>query len=443
MRLRSRLRLVQGELGGPPPLRLAFELVALGGGLTLALALAAALPSWRAELGRFQALAAVAFAFHGLALVRLARYRRLPHAGLAVFAIALSARVAVLPVTPSLSDDVYRYVWEGRVVAHGGNPYAHAPNDAALAPLRDAVIHPFVNHPELRAIYPPLALAGFALVSSLSPTVLAMKLWIVLHDLALVAVLAVWCSRRTGSALPALAYAWNPLVVIEFAGNAHNEPTSLLWLVVALWLVEERPVLSALALATAILVKLAPLLALPFLLRRWPWRARLAALLLVVPGLAAYAVMAHGPASGLEAYAATWRNNEFAFDLIARVLRDDRLARIVVAGAVAALVAWMLARGTETLAATRRALRAALLVGPVLHPWYLGWAIAFEPLGRSAPWILLSCTSLLAYGVLAPPREGGAFHLPFAWRLVEYGLPLALAGLLALATGRNRRDVTA
>jgi hypothetical protein len=79
--------------------------------------------------------------------------------------------------------------------------------------------------------------------------------------------------------------------------------------------------------------------------------------------------------------------------------------------------------------------QAALLVSPVLHPWYLGWVLLYEQLQISWPWIVLSGTVVLNYGVLSPPAEGGAFHLPLAWRAVEYGVP----ALVAVAMAWHRR----
>jgi len=433
-----RLSLVEGGAGAARSPARAFELMAIGAGLTLVMSLAGSLPSWRVELGPLQGLLLVAFAFYALALANLRRWRALPHAGVAVFVVALAMRAAVMRVEPVLSDDVYRYLWDGRVLAHGLDPYAHAPSDAALASLRDGLVHPRINHPGLRTIYPPLAEAGFALVATLAPGVLGMKLWIAGHDLALVGVLAWWCARRGGSPLPAIAYAWNPLVVAEYAGNAHYDPTGMLWLAVALALAEARPVLSALALSAAVLVRIVPVLALPFLLVAWPcWRARVLAITLVGAGLGAFALLARGHASGLEAYTMTWRNNELAFEYAARML-GERGARLLAAGVVAAIVVVLLTRRVRPEAGARQSLRSLLLAGPVLHPWYLGWALMFEPLALSPAWLLLSATALLNYGVFAAPAAGGAFHLPLAWRWLEYGLPLVLAVALALRARRAR-----
>ena len=172
-----------------------------------------------------------------------------------------------------------------------------------------------------------------------------MKGWIVLNDLALVAVLIAWSVRRSGSPLPAIAYAWNPLVTLEYAGTAHHDPTGLLWMVVALALADERPLASAIAFSAAVMVKLAPLVALPLLLAKWPWRARLLAAGLLAAGLTWFLELASGPGSGLAAYAAHWRNNELAFHYLAVVLGDAR-ARIGAAVIVGTLaVALALSRG--------------------------------------------------------------------------------------------------
>lgn len=396
------------------------------------------LPDWRADLGRFQAFGLLAFAAYLLAVARRSRWAGLPRAGAFVVLVALSLRMAVLPVTPTLSDDVYRYAWEGHVLAHGQNPWRHAPASPELAALRDREVHPHVNHPELRTLYPPLAEAGFMLVARLWYSLLAFKLWVVLHDLVLCGVLAWWCVRRGGSAWDALVYAWNPLVVSEYAGNAHHDPTGILWLVLALAWAERGAIRSALAGVAAIMVKLVALPAWPFLMRAWPPSVRVTGSVVLAGLLAGYAVLTHGPGSGLEAFASRWRHNDALFGPIATVLGDAR-ARFAVAVAIATLVIVSWRRGIETVSATRLVLRAGLLLGPVVHPWYLGWVLALEPLAPSWPWLLLSCTVGMSYGLGGPPVDGAAHHPSGLVRLVEYGVPALLA--IGLAVWGRRRGV--
>ena len=65
-----------------------------------------------------------------------------------------------------------------------------------------------------------------------------------------------------------------------------------------------------------------------------------------------------------------------------------------------------------------------------------------EPWSRSAPWLLLSCLAVLNYGVLRPPIEGSSFHLALPWRALEYGLPLALAVVLAVTRASRARPAS-
>lgn len=72
-----------------------------------------------------------------------------------LWTVAVGARVILLFMHPG--DDIWRYIWDGRVTLAGFNPYQLAPNAAALEQLRDAAVWPHVGHPTLTAVYPPLA----------------------------------------------------------------------------------------------------------------------------------------------------------------------------------------------------------------------------------------------------------------------------------------------
>lgn len=412
----------------PDEWRARTEVACAGVALVALFVLAGRLHSWTQQIGTLQRIAFIAFAVLAIALKRSPCWPA-RHGTAIVLGIALLLRLAVVTRLPELSDDLYRYVWDGRVLASGFDPYAHAPADSALWALRDDVVHARINHPDLRTIYPPVAELGFAFVHFMMPGVAGMKWWILLHDMALCALLVRWCIARGGSAFPAIAYAWNPLIVIEYAGSGHHDPTALLPLALAFVLMTRRPSLSALAFSAAVLGKLLPILALPFLWRAWSNRARGLALATMATGLALFAWRATGGGSGLQAFAAHWRNNELVFHYVAAGLGDAR-ARLVLGAGVALATLALALRASDLAIGARAALRTALIALPVLHPWYLGWAIVWEPLAPSWPWLLLSALALLNYGVFAPPVEGLSFHLPLIWRWVEFGLPLLLAMLL-------------
>src|SRR5689334_4625690 len=76
-------------------------------------------------------------------------------------ALGAVAGLALVLAPPVLSDDVWRYLWDGRVLRAGISPYAHAPDHPSLAFLRDAGWRR-VNNPEIPTIYPPVAQILFA-----------------------------------------------------------------------------------------------------------------------------------------------------------------------------------------------------------------------------------------------------------------------------------------
>jgi alpha-1,6-mannosyltransferase len=94
-----------------------------------------------------------------------------------VLGVAVALRMLLLTVPPTLSSDIYRYVWDGRVQANGINPYRYIPADPALASLRDAVIYPQINRADYaRTIYPPFAQMAFAAVGRIWDSVMGMRL---------------------------------------------------------------------------------------------------------------------------------------------------------------------------------------------------------------------------------------------------------------------------
>ncbi|MCJ7750261.1 MAG: hypothetical protein MUQ65_04085, partial [Armatimonadetes bacterium] len=151
-------------------------------------------------------------AFLIFSICTLAVWRARPAASrrwtLLILAAGLLFRLTVAPARPATSSDIYRYLWEGRVVRAGMNPYLHPPRSPELAPLRNWV-WPLVQHKSVPAAYPPVAQYVFALAGfiPLSP-VTALKLALALFD-ALALLLLADLLRRLGRPPSwAIAYAW-------------------------------------------------------------------------------------------------------------------------------------------------------------------------------------------------------------------------------------------
>jgi len=144
-------------------------------------------------------------------------------------------RISILFSPPYLSDDLYRYVWDGRVQSAGINPYRYIPADESLVKLRDDKIYPNINRREYaRTIYPPVAEGVFLLITRISESVTWMKAAMVGFE-----AIAVWALIQLlvsfGFARQrVLIYAWHPLVVWEFAGSGHLDAMVIAFIALAL-----------------------------------------------------------------------------------------------------------------------------------------------------------------------------------------------------------------
>src|SRR5579863_3421996 len=188
-------------------------------------------------------------------------------------------RLAVLLAPPYLSDDINRYVWDGRVEGAGINPYRYIPSDPHLEALRDELIFPHVNRSDYApTIYPPVAEYIFYLGTRVSESLIAMKGALLALELAAV-LLLMRLLRDWG--LPRerlLIYVWHPLVLWEFAGSGHIDAAVVTFVALALWARRRQAAwLTGSALAAAALVKFFPAVLFPALYRRWDWRMPVAA----------------------------------------------------------------------------------------------------------------------------------------------------------------------
>lgn len=360
-----------------------------------------------------------------------------PPATVTVWGFAILFRVALLPVEPELSDDVFRYLWDGHVQLQGVNPYAHAPADPAVADLRTSW-HDRINHPDVPTIYPPLAQAAFFVLALLGESILAAKLLWVGLDLAAGALLA-RVAHHTGRppARILLLYLWCPLLVVETAWNAHLEPLGLAPLaLLLLFAARKRPAGAGVAAAAAALVKFAPAAALPPLVRRHGMRLGAAfvgaCVLLYLPYLGAGAALFEG----LSTYARDWRFLVGPFSLLEALLPGRWPPRAAAAAVVIAVVAWTTVRSYDAERALFWIVGAGLLVSPTVHPWYLLWILPFAALRRDGAWLLLGGLVFLGYGGLDAYGDTGVWPQPPWLRLLVWGPPLLW---LAIREGRRLR----
>lgn len=355
-----------------------------------------------------------------------------------VWGVGVVLRLTLLPRAPVLSDDVYRYLWDGWVQLHGINPYRYPPADAALAALHTSW-HGLVNHPEVPTIYPPAAQYAFLFVALLGATVPVAKLTWILFDLGTGWLLCRIARRSGREPLPTLVlYLWCPLLVVETAWSGHLESLGLFWMMLFLVIIGPgepggdgseappspasgvgplRAAAAGLALALASLTKFAPTAALPPLARRLGLRFAVAACLALVVGYLPY--LEAGPAlfTGLSTYVQHWRFNEGAFVLLEWVLPAGRAPRWAAGALVLGVVVLATLRRWSPERSLFWILGAGVVLSPTVHPWYVLWLLPFAALRKSRAWLLLSGLVFLGYWGLAAYQKTGSWPEPLWARL--------------------------
>ena len=350
-----------------------------------------------------------------------------------VLAAAFAFRLTLAPLEPSLSDDLYRYRWDGIIQQTGWNPYAIAPEDRRLVGLRD-VYWPHVSNQEMPNIYPPvteLVLRGTAAVSR---KLLAFKAPFLLAEGLLLGLLGLWV-RRTGRRDFSLAiYAWNPLVVVEVAASGHNDPLAMLFAAAALLLIiERRTVLSTLALAAAVLAKFYPILLAPLWLRRtgWPRSGRAWVGLGLACGMAGAAWWPYRAAwprvlELFQPYRKHWVNNASLYTILGWFSGSDDWAWGIGVGVVAGIAVWAALRNLEPARAAYLLFGAVPLFSQNAFSWYFLWVTPLLVFFPNPAWLLLTILQFLSYHVLI------GYEILGVWKFDPFYLWLEYAPFYAL-----------
>jgi alpha-1,6-mannosyltransferase len=235
----------------------------------------------------------------GLFGVALAAYAWLLHSRLPLrwgLGAALVFRLLWLPALPALSDDVYRFRWDGLLVANGANPFRYRPDEIiadgarAALPSPEARTHTLpqfqqlyrqLNSPHYYSVYPPVCQLAFGTAARLFPAsergfAMSLRLVILAFEVGAAALLLALLPVLGWARDRALRYLLHPLVIVELTGNLHFEAGVFCFVLLAIWLLlRQQRMKSAVALGLGVATKLLPLLALPLLVRRLGWRQTL------------------------------------------------------------------------------------------------------------------------------------------------------------------------
>ncbi len=188
---------------------------------------------------------------------------------------SFALRFIWLPAFPSLSDDYARFVWDGRLIAHGYNPFKYLPANiirTGSPMLMDAHLYSVLNSQTYYTCYPPMLQVVFGISAKLAgdhliANMIILKSFNVLAEigtiLLLTKLLPLW---KIGKEC-ILLYALNPVVIAELSGNLHYEGMMNFFLIALIYALSKGRFLASILLFTcAVITKLVPLMFLPLFL---------------------------------------------------------------------------------------------------------------------------------------------------------------------------------
>jgi hypothetical protein len=393
---------------------------------------------------RLMMLASLVYLFSAVYAFRC----KLPIPKVFLIVSAVLFRLTLAPTAPALSDDVYRYRWEGRVQSQGLNPYLVSPAETE----RDAT-YPLIPTREVRSGYGPLASltewVSFEMAVRITPDPFGQAFWMKLPSVASEAATLLLLSR----ALPAsrlIVYAWCPIPIVEFWWNGHNDAMAVFWVVAALLAARRDGQAwggaAHAALGLAIAFKWWPGILWPLLLAkgfsRW-WRMAWIAPAVVLASTLPYWTSEWRQmitnARYMSGYVGGWRNNDSLFGVLLALTGDQYLAKYAAFALLGASIGWMIVRRWSLERSALGTVVVTLLVSANCHPWYLSWLV---PLAALVPWPPLLVWQLLmplAYLVLVEWHARGIWvgSRPDRWWI--YGPVFAAITAWAAVTLNNSR----
>lgn len=364
-----------------------------------------------------------------------------------ILTCAVASRLATFNVSPFLSHDVDRYLWDGRVALEGYDPYRIEAGDPELATLRVEFPTP-EEHLAYPTLYPPLSIGVFAVCSAAGPE---LGPWVWRMILLASSMVLLFATHRVLTRIDALEHlpliALSPLLIVETHIGLHLDGLVAAAVAVGTWAIyDRRSIAGAGVWALGAALKILPVALIgAWLVRRKlesRWRAAALAALVIALPYAAVVLGGWTPIGSLSAFFGTWRFGSPFWRLFEPVV-GEAMPHVAIAGAgLSALAVLVFSRRSRDAAILPAAMACALVWSPVVFPWYVLPLVPLLAVVRSY--------ALLAWFVLLPLTyeildrfDVDASWEPEAWPVVMValgwvvGLALDFAGRRSLPSNAS------
>lgn len=368
-----------------------------------------------------------------------------------LFAFSIASRLILLFAIPTLSNDFFRFIWDGELMTNGINPFAHKPDELIS-------YGGFLDEPHMRKLYhgmgelsqqhytcyPPLSQFLFvipALISdSITTQLIIIKLILILADAGSILVGSKILRKLNLNPNAIWLFAFNPLVILELSGNVHFEGVMIFFLLSAVWLLlNNQWIFSTVFFAFAIHVKLVPLIFLPLLLKKIGLRKTIVFVSLtgmIVLGISVTMMnneFLSNMMQSVNEYFVHFEFNASIFYLVRELGFYTKGYDIIAsAGPVLSIFTFLIILGiaffrkhekpTDVITAMLWVISVYFLMTTTVHPWYITTVLALSVFTRYRFAMVWSFVVFLSYHAYQQDttEESGVILL------LEYGLLLAV-----------------
>lgn len=340
---------------------------------------------------------------------------------LIIICFGILFRITLLPTAYTTSDDIHRYLWEGKALVNGYNPFTTPPEDSTLIHLRDDNYEK-VTFKNMPAIYPPFSQAVFAINYLVAGnSVYFLKIIYLFFEIITLIFLLKLLLLKAKNPKYILLYAWLPLPIMEYFINAHLDPIGITFIVLFLYYFEKsRFNISSMMLALAFLSKILAILVLPLIIKKTGYKKAfvfygvflLTCVIFYLPFISGNPDVL----KGLFRYLQHWEFNGSVYNLLKLIFVRGDIAHLFCAGLLSASVLVVSFKYKEFMSAAFTVFLLIIIFSTTVYPWYLGWIAALNVFSPFYSILSLFFTiNLSNFTPLAPKWK----EYPLVW-IIEY-----------------------
>lgn len=330
----------------------------------------------------------------------------------AVIMVIFVLKILAIDIAPIGTDDHYRYLWDGKVITNGINPFKYTPNSPELNHLHSDLLPSAVSYNHLKTIYFPLSQAAFTFAYFISgESIIGLKIILLITDLLITVGLFLLLTKFKINLKYSLIYILSPLIFYQYFIDAHIDLLGIMFFLFAMYFKNDKKVFAALLLGASLAVKPTFLIALPIfffyergLKNKIVW-ATIPIIFLVITFIP-FAIDTN-PFDSLMNYTKNWVFNGAGFNFLALFLDVNSTIRIALLLIFVLIYLLILIFNRSVLSSIYYSMIALFLLSPVVHPWYITWLIIPLILNfRMSGIVFLSTIALSFYTVLVYQKSG-------------------------------------